>query len=271
MEQWQRTTERRTLSSPPSSADLTSSMVPPNKPQNSSLSGSSADTRCTQRARESQRRFRAGSLHQQRTNNDGLWAGSALVSDASEDLHATGLFVAVRFSACPKKQFHASIQDEHVPVVHARRGELHRLHAGVAATLDLHQPCWVLIAHHVLETRLDAAFQVFDAAILEIGEEQSLQRRSRGERRGGTPVAPICSQRQSTYRFVVLALAVLGGTAPQLVVQLDGLVCRRASLVLAGLAAKPEVQVPCLGAARRCLRAENDVAITRVKLAVELL
>jgi len=81
------------------------------------------------------------------------------------------------------------------------------------------QALLVLVAVDLLEARLDAALEVLDAAVL-------------------------LEQVQELLRLVALDLAVLDRRAAQQVVQLDGLVRRHAGLVLRGVLAQPEVDVP---------------------------
>mmetsp|Transcript_169403 Transcript_169403/g.411846 ORF Transcript_169403/g.411846 Transcript_169403/m.411846 type:complete len:624 (-) Transcript_169403:50-1921(-) len=177
-------------------------------------------------------------------DHDGLRTSAALVADAREHLHAARLLVAVGLCARPQEQLEAGIEDEHITVVHGRGSQLDLLDAHIAAALDLQQARGVLVAHDMVETGVDATLEVLDAAVLEVRQEQG--------------------------RLVVLALAMLRGATSKRVVQLHRLVRGDTGLVLAGLLAEPEVQVPLLGARRRGLGVQHDVAVTRVELAVEL-
>lgn len=112
----------------------------------------------------------------------------------------------------------ASIEDEAIALVHGSNVEINLTNANVLLSLDLEQ---ALLASGVdfsfLEARCDSAGQVTDARLEVVQEERAL---------------------------VILNLAMLNGSAVELVVELHSEDGGSASLILCRLQAQPEVDIP---------------------------
>jgi hypothetical protein len=172
-----------------------------------------------------------------------LRLAGALVVESARERRRLVLLEDAGALALPDVDVQAEVENERVALVEAGAGERHLDGGdGLLGALDVEQARLVLLGLDVGEAGLDAALEQLDA----VGKE-------RGER----------------GRLVALDLAVLDRRTAELVVELDSLVGGGAGLVLRGVRAEPEVDVPVeRGLAGQLVGVEDDVRVARVELAV---
>mmetsp|Transcript_53919 Transcript_53919/g.132182 ORF Transcript_53919/g.132182 Transcript_53919/m.132182 type:complete len:463 (-) Transcript_53919:57-1445(-) len=169
----------------------------------------------------------------------------ALVLERAAHLARLVLLEDARLRALPHEDLQAAVEHERVARVERRAAQRHLRRADLALALELQQARLVLLGLDVAEARVDAALHDAQAVREQAEEEVALE---------------------------ALHLAVLHGLVAEQRVELDGLVRRRARLVLRRLLAEPEVHVELdLVRARLLVRVQHNVRVAREERAVLLL